>query len=218
MRIVHLAVDSAFQRVIGGEDRVVRLARERAGHAFDPEVAACLAGHATEILSLDTHASVWEETLGCEPHPPLLLEGEAIERGLAAMGHFVDLMSPYLTGHSAGVAELAAAAAGRCRLDDDAVAAVRRAAFVHDLGRVAVHPADLAQARAADRGRMGAGAAASLPVRAGARPRRRSWRRSRRWPARTTSGSTAPATTAGPPARSSPVPHGCSRRPTPSTR
>ena len=140
MRIVHLAVDSAFQRVIGGEDRVVRLARERAGHAFDPEVAACLAGHAKEILSLDAHASVWEETLGCEPHPPLLLEGEAIERGLGAMGHFVDLMSPYLTGHSAGVAELAAAAARRSRLDDDAVAAVRRAAFVHDLGRVAVHP------------------------------------------------------------------------------
>ena len=56
------------------------------------------------------------------------------------MGNFADLISPYLTGHSGGVAELAAAAAQRCRLDDGGVVALRRAALVHDLGRVAVHP------------------------------------------------------------------------------
>ena len=140
MRIVHLAVDAAFQRLLGGEERVVRLVRERAGHAFDPEMAACLIDDAKRILALDAYASVWEETLACEPHPPLLLEGEALERGLAAMGNFADLISPYLAGHSAGVAELAAAAARRCRIDEAGIVAVRRAALVHDLGRVAVHP------------------------------------------------------------------------------
>ena len=50
MRIVHLAVDAAFQRLLGGEERVVRLVRERAGHAFDPQVAACLAGDAAGSL------------------------------------------------------------------------------------------------------------------------------------------------------------------------
>ena len=54
------------------------------------------------------------------------------------MGNFADLMSPYLAGHSAGVAELAAAAARRCRIDEAGVVALRRAALVHDLGRVAV--------------------------------------------------------------------------------
>jgi HD-GYP domain-containing protein (c-di-GMP phosphodiesterase class II) len=54
------------------------------------------------------------------------------------MGGFADLISPYLTGHSAGVAELAAAAARRCRLDATRATAVRRAALVHDLGRVAI--------------------------------------------------------------------------------
>ena len=140
MRIVHLAVDAAFQRMLGGDERVVRLVRERAGHAFDPEVADCLIGDAERILALDAQASVWEETLACEPHPPLMLEGEALDRALAAMGNFADLISPYLTGHSCGVAELAAAAARRCRLDDGGVVALRRAALVHDLGRVAVHP------------------------------------------------------------------------------
>jgi HD-GYP domain-containing protein (c-di-GMP phosphodiesterase class II) len=140
MRIVHLAVDAAFQRLLGGEERVVRLVRERAGHAFDPEVAACLIDDAERILALDAQASVWEETLACEPLPPLLLERDALDRGLAAMGNFADLISPYLAGHSAGVAELAAAAARRCRIDEAGVVALRRAALVHDLGRVAVHP------------------------------------------------------------------------------
>jgi HD-GYP domain-containing protein (c-di-GMP phosphodiesterase class II) len=140
MRIVHLAVDAAFQRLLGGEERVVHLVRERAGHAFDPEMAACLTDDAERILALDAHASVWDETLACEPHPPRLLEGEALERGLAAVGNFADLISPYLAGHSAGVADLAAAAAPRCRIDEAGIVAVRHAALVHDLGRVAVSP------------------------------------------------------------------------------
>ena len=140
MRIVHLSVDAALQRLLGGEERVVRLVRERAGHAFDPEVAACLADHAGEILALDEHASVWDETLSCEPDPRLFLEGEALDRGLAAMGNFADLMSPYLAGHSTGVAELAAAAAQGCRIDEAGVVQLRHAALVHDVGRVAVHP------------------------------------------------------------------------------
>jgi HD-GYP domain-containing protein (c-di-GMP phosphodiesterase class II) len=139
MRIVHLAVDAAFQLLVGGEERVVRLVRERAGHAFDPHVAACLTDDAERILALEAQTSVWEETLACEPHPRLLLQGEALDRALAAMGNFADLISPYLAGHSAGVAALAEAAARRCRIDEAGVAALRRAALVHDLGRVAVN-------------------------------------------------------------------------------
>jgi HD-GYP domain-containing protein (c-di-GMP phosphodiesterase class II) len=138
MRIVHLAVDVAFQLLLGDQERVVRLVRERAGHAFDPQVAACFAGDADRILALEVQGSVWGETLACEPYPRLLLEGEALDRGLAAMGNFADLISPYLAGHTAGVAELAEAAARRCGIEEDGVVALRRAALVHDLGRVAV--------------------------------------------------------------------------------
>lgn len=136
MRIVHVAVDAAFQGLLGGEEHVVRVVCEHAGQGLDPRVAACLADEAAEILALDREASAWEETLACEPRPHLTLEGEAIDRSLAAMGAFADLISPYLTGHSAGVAELATAAAQRCRID--APVALRRAALVHDLGRVAI--------------------------------------------------------------------------------
>jgi HD-GYP domain-containing protein (c-di-GMP phosphodiesterase class II) len=67
-----------------------------------------------------------------------MLEGEAIDRALAAMGDFADLVSPYLTGHSAGVAELATASAEWCGLDASETHALYRAALVHDIGRAAV--------------------------------------------------------------------------------
>jgi HD-GYP domain-containing protein (c-di-GMP phosphodiesterase class II) len=137
MRIVHVAVDATYQRMLGDAEHA-RLARERAGVGLDPELATCLADAADEILALDQEASVWDEVLASEPEPRLTLEGEAIERALATMGAFADLISPYFGGHSAGVAELASAAAGRCRLDEAGAIAVRRAALVHDLGRVAV--------------------------------------------------------------------------------
>ena len=138
MRIVHVAVDATFQHWLGGVERAARLAGERAGGGLDPEVAACLADDAEGILALDPETSAWEELLACEPEPRLTLEGEAIDRALSAVGGFADLISPYLSGHSAGVAELAAAAADRCRLGATQATAVRRAALVHDLGRVAI--------------------------------------------------------------------------------
>ena len=49
--------------------------------------------------------------------PGLTLEGGAIDRALSAMGDFADLASPYLVGHSAGVAQLASAAAQRSRFE-----------------------------------------------------------------------------------------------------
>jgi HD-GYP domain-containing protein (c-di-GMP phosphodiesterase class II) len=141
MRIVHVAMDAALQRSLGGAEHAARLIGERAGRAFDPEVAACVADGGAELLAPAEGASAWEEVLALEPAPALMLEGDGITRGLAAMGTFADLASPYLSGHSAGVAGLAGAAAERCRIDADGVTGIRRAGLVHDLGRVAVHPA-----------------------------------------------------------------------------
>jgi len=138
VRIVHVARDAALQRRLGGEEFAARIIRGRAGHAFDPAVAACLADEAGSVLALDGDGSAWEETLACEPRPHLTLEGEALDRALAAMGDFADLVSPYLLGHSGGVAGLAAAAGERCRLSPAEIVLIRRAGLVHDIGRVAV--------------------------------------------------------------------------------
>ena len=138
VRIANVAGDAAIQHLFGGVEHAAAVIRERAGGAFDPEIAGCLADNAGEILTHDRDASAWEETLAFEPGPWLTLAGEAIDRALAAMGAFADLVSPSFIGHSAAVAELAAAAAELCHLGVRQCGVIRRAALVHDLGRVAV--------------------------------------------------------------------------------
>jgi HD-GYP domain-containing protein (c-di-GMP phosphodiesterase class II) len=138
LRVAHVARDADVQRELGGAERAARVVRERGGRAFDPAIAQLFADEAEAILALDGGAQVWEETLAREPAPHLSLEGEAIDRALSAIGDFADLVSPYFVGHSAGVAELATAAAQRCGLEADDLTAIRRAALVHDIGRVAV--------------------------------------------------------------------------------
>jgi len=135
VRIVHVARDATFQRMIAGPEVAAQVVRGRAGHAFDPAIATRLADDVAEIFAGLAEGSAWDRVLAAEPTPGLVLEGEGVDRALSAMGDFADLASPYLAGHSAGVAQVAGAAADRCGVDP---VAVRRAALVHDLGRVAV--------------------------------------------------------------------------------
>jgi HD-GYP domain-containing protein (c-di-GMP phosphodiesterase class II) len=140
VRIVHVARDATFHRALGGPEHAARVVRERAGGAFDPAIAHALADAADELLPSGAAPTLWDATLAAEPGRELALGGAAIDRALAAIGDFADLLSPAFAGHSPGVAELAAGAGRRCGLPDAGVADVRRAALVHDLGRVAVHP------------------------------------------------------------------------------
>src|SRR6185503_15543319 len=109
--------------------------RRRAGHAFDPDVVAALSPEVTGLLAIDAR-SAWDETLASEPRPHMFLVGDSIDRALAAMADFSDLVSPYLVGHSTGVAVLAANAARYCRFDVSDLTMTRRAALIHDIGRV----------------------------------------------------------------------------------
>jgi HD-GYP domain-containing protein (c-di-GMP phosphodiesterase class II) len=138
VRIAQVARDAAFQRMLGGEEFAARLMRKRAGGAFDPVIAERTADEAPEIFAMDAGVSVWDNALDCEPSPRLTLSGLAIDRALAAMGDFADLASSYLVGHSAGVSQLATRAARCSRFGPADVALIRRAALVHDMGRVAV--------------------------------------------------------------------------------
>jgi HD-GYP domain-containing protein (c-di-GMP phosphodiesterase class II) len=138
LRILHVATDATLQCLLGGTDHVLRVMRDRSGKAFDPDVVTLLAEGLPDILAFDDSSSVWAELLAREPGEVLMLRGDEVERALAAMGDFADLISSYFIGHSAAVAQLAGAAAARLDLAPRDVVAVRRAALVHDLGRVAV--------------------------------------------------------------------------------
>jgi HD-GYP domain-containing protein (c-di-GMP phosphodiesterase class II) len=141
LRIIHVARDAAFQEFVGGRDHAADVIRTRSGAAFDPAVARCFVDAIADLgtARADSSAeSVWAATMEQEPEPRLMLRGDAIDSALSAMGDFGDLVSPYMTGHSAGVAALAAAAGEVRGLSGEEVTHLRRAGSVHDIGRVAV--------------------------------------------------------------------------------
>jgi HD-GYP domain-containing protein (c-di-GMP phosphodiesterase class II) len=141
IRIFHVARDATYQRLMGDDDHVVSVIRARAGHAFDPEVVAAFMDNPAEILGPpDPPESVWNEVLDAEPKPRRTLENESIDRALAAIGTFSEFASPFLSGHSSGVAELAGSAAVLHGFEPADATMIRRAAYVHDVGRTAVHP------------------------------------------------------------------------------
>lgn len=140
LRIALVGRDATYQRLIGGDRYVVETISSRGGGAFDPDVVATFVDNATDLLGEDSPDSCWEELLACEPQPWLDLDDEGIDRALMSIGAFSDLASPYLSGHARAVGDLAADAADLLGWGEVESRRMRRAGFVHDVGRAAVHP------------------------------------------------------------------------------
>jgi HD-GYP domain-containing protein (c-di-GMP phosphodiesterase class II) len=140
LRITHVGRDATYQRLMGDDDHVVRTIGSRSGHAFDPAVVDAFLANAGYVLGPAEPGSMWDAVLAAEPGPPLTLVGGQVDRALWAMGAFADTASPNLTGHSAGVGDLACRAAGIVGMGEADATALRRAGYLHDLGRAAVDP------------------------------------------------------------------------------
>jgi len=121
-----------------GTDSARKVARRHSGALYDPRLAALFEEYAGSLVGdLDT-AATWEAIMAAEPSLARRVSGEELDRVLEAMADLVDLKSPYLSGHSRGVANLAAEAARLLGLADDDVTTLRRAGLLHDLGRLGV--------------------------------------------------------------------------------
>ena len=121
---------------LGGPDLATRAVRQRAGGMLDPRLADLFSIHGEEWLSdldrTDPHTTLLDE----EPWPPLTTTDC---RPIAELfGDLADLKSPYLLGHSRGVAALAGRAAEQLGLPTPVVHDVELAGHLHDVGRVAV--------------------------------------------------------------------------------
>ena len=131
---------------VDGVAGAMRMARQRRGKQFDPQVVDALVQDADAILPPSDEASSWRAVIEAESGLSVILDDEQFDRALAAIASFVDLKSPYFLGHARAVADLAAEAA-----PEDAQLA-RRAGLVHDWGRLGVSNAILDK-----RGALGAG-------------------------------------------------------------
>jgi HD-GYP domain-containing protein (c-di-GMP phosphodiesterase class II) len=133
-------VSELFEAVCRLEDaqRAVEAVTERRGSAYDPAVVDCLRDVADDLVARLDQESIWDSVLDDEPGERPTLSDARFDEVLAAMADFTDLKSVYTLGHSRGVAELAADAGRVAGLGEGAVTSLRRAGWVHDLGRVGI--------------------------------------------------------------------------------
>ena len=136
MLVVSLAQDAVYMLHLGGVEMAVNLVQQRKGTLYAPQHVDLFCLHAREILA-GTEMR-WKDILALEPEPQKTLTEDELERACQAMADFVDMKSPYLLGHSPGVARIAEGAAQQYRLPAAEVTELRRAALLHDLGRVGV--------------------------------------------------------------------------------
>ena len=169
-RLAQLAEFVEVAHRLGGVEAAKALAGRRGGKQFDPVLAALMCAEAEIILSGLDAVAAWDAVIGAEPGLGVVLSGERFDAALEAIANFVDLKSPYTLGHARAVADLAGEAGAQLGLAEADVRDVAPSGY-----RARPRPArgverDLGQARAAWRGRVGAGADLSLPDRAHAPP------------------------------------------------
>ena len=137
-RLVNLAdVVEVFHQA-GGVEAAVAVARQRRGTQFDPALVDLFCDHAEELFAELESVTSWEALMAAEPRLDRQLDECELEAALEAVADFVDLKSPFTIGHSRGVADLAGGAARHLDLPAGDATMVRRAALVHDVGRLGV--------------------------------------------------------------------------------
>lgn len=121
----------------GGASAACAIARERRGTWFDPELVDALV--ALERADAFWHGLENPVVTGLEPPDRVLLaEPGRLDLVAEAFASVIDAKSPYTARHSAGVAEIAVALAKALELGREDRATLRRAALLHDIGKLGV--------------------------------------------------------------------------------
>jgi HD-GYP domain-containing protein (c-di-GMP phosphodiesterase class II) len=121
-----------------GAESARKVARRHSGSLWDPDLADLFVEHAPTVLDGLEIDATWDAVLDAEPLLARRVWGDELDAVLEALADLVDLKSPYLAGHSRGVANLAAEAARLFGLSESEQRTLRRAGLVHDLGRLGV--------------------------------------------------------------------------------
>lgn len=136
-RVVHVAHDAVVLTGTRGVAAAMATTRSRRGRAYDPGVVDVFVENAHALLERDG-GDAWESALDAEPGPPIVVPASRLDSVARACADFADLKSPFLTGHSSRVAEMAVAGARVMGCTPEELTILRRAAHFHDLGRVGV--------------------------------------------------------------------------------
>ncbi|MBA3347396.1 MAG: HD domain-containing protein [Actinobacteria bacterium] len=138
-RILCLAQSVDVFAVTEGIAAAFRMARERRGTWFDPELVRALEaiegdGYFWARLASDDLAELVREV---EPPDDVVVADEAaLDRIAGAFARVIDAKSPFTARHSERVAEIAVGIGAVLDLEHDVLRRLRRAALLHDIGKL----------------------------------------------------------------------------------
>ena len=124
-----------------GPPRAVEVARERSGRWFDPELVKALRDLESDSAFWSAmHPSTLDEAVAAAEPGELLMRADAdgLDRIARAFAWVIDAKSSFTFAHSERVADMTASIAERLGLDDASIRSLRRAALLHDIGKLGV--------------------------------------------------------------------------------
>lgn len=137
-RISHVASVATMFAQARGRDEAARVVKQWSGRTLDPAIAGVFIDQANELLVCLDLPDSWAAVLEAEPRPHKTVGDQHVDEICSVFGHFTDLKTPHLLGHSAHVARLAEDAARELGLPENDCVMLRRAGLLHDLGRVGI--------------------------------------------------------------------------------
>jgi HD-GYP domain-containing protein (c-di-GMP phosphodiesterase class II) len=136
-RAVRVAEVAVMNRHTAGLNAAVDAVRAQSGGALFPDVVDVFAATPDDFLP-DEGEALLPLVLDAEPGNAIVLDDDQFDEGLRAFADFADVKCPSTVGHSRAVADLAGAAAKHLGLPERDVTLVRRAGWIHDIGRITV--------------------------------------------------------------------------------
>lgn len=127
-----------------GTNQAILALEDRSGKWYDPElVKIAVSLHRQgrlwqDSLSTDAEGKARETVISMEPDGTAPLGADKIDRICEAFSDVVDAKSPFTMRHSRGVADAAVTIAGAMGLSAQRTLLIRRAAMLHDLGKLRV--------------------------------------------------------------------------------
>ena len=144
-RIVNISQTLEVFAAEDGPDAAVKVVVDRGGAWFDPELVKV-------VKALRKDRLLWARVAAADPRPYVLrmepgaalpATPERIDNLCRAFARVIDAKSPYTFKHSVGVAEAAVKIAQGMALAPNTIQMIRRAALLHDIGKLSVSSAIL---------------------------------------------------------------------------
>jgi putative nucleotidyltransferase with HDIG domain len=139
-RIIGLAQVVEIFWGVAGPERALAMAEQRRGRWFDPELVDCLQATSSPSLwaSLETTDLVATVAAAEPAERAIEATGERLDQIATAFAWVIDAKSSFTFEHSDRVASLALGAAAQLGFAPAPLTRLRRAALLHDIGKLAV--------------------------------------------------------------------------------